>query len=421
MSSWAATTFDSLRYRHYRVLWIGTSLSFLVFMMSSVVQSVVAYDLTGRNGAVGFVSLGMGVATILVAPFGGVIADRVSKKRLLLIGQVLIGLNFAAVGVLIITGQITIFFLAASTFVLGTVFSFIAPARQAWIGELLPKASLPNGIALQQVAMTGTRIFGPFLAGGLVALAFVGSGGTYLFMGALFAVVVATLARLPSTTARSGGRKVSVMGDMMLGVRHMRERPRLMLLAVSFIGIVIAGFSYQVVLPGYLQDELHHSPKNMALMLGVSAISGLAVTIAIAGMAGSRHAWRLMLGGGILMGASLLLMAGAPNLGFALLTMLLMGAGTSAFQLINNALVMQEASPEFHGRVMSVTMLAWGANGLAGLPFGVFADHVGERETLFLMGLLVLVVTGGTALLHATLVRRAPPPAVPVGSLASGD
>src|SRR5688572_26697222 len=106
ISAWASRTFLALRNPQYRILWAGTTLSFLAFMMSSIVQSVVAFDLTGKNGAVGFVALGMGVATIVVAPFGGVVADRVSKRKMLLIGQCVIGVNFLAVGVLIVTDQI---------------------------------------------------------------------------------------------------------------------------------------------------------------------------------------------------------------------------------------------------------------------------------------------------------------------------
>ncbi|MGI8925719.1 MAG: MFS transporter [Tepidiformaceae bacterium] len=422
MNNWARATFDSLKFRDYRVLWLGTTLSFLVFMMSFVVQAVVAYDLTGKNGAVGAVSLGMGISTILIAPFGGVIADRVSKRRLLLIGQVLIGLDFVAVGLLIVTDQITILLLAASTFALGAVFAFIAPARQAWIGELLPRASLANGIALQQVAMTSTRIVGPFLAGALVALPFIGSGGTYLIMGGLFAIVVATLAALPGTAPRpAGDRKISVMGDMMLGIRHVTERPRLQILAMSFIGVVIAGYSYQVVLPGYLENELGRSTTDIAWMLGVGAVAGLVVTVGVAGLAGSQHAWTLMLAGGFLLGIALVLSAIAANFTLALGAMLLVGAGTSGFQLLNNALVMAESDAAYYGRVMSVTMLAWGFNGLAGLPFGLLADGIGERETLFVMGMLVLAVVGVTALFHVTLTRRQPRPVAAIASLAQGD
>jgi MFS family permease len=406
LSRWARSTFHSLTYSNYRTLWLGSTLAFLAFMMSSVVQSLVAFDLTGENGAVGAVLLGMGVSTIIVSPFGGVIADRVSKRKLLLFGQTVIGINFLFVGVLIVTGQITILWLMASTFVLGTMFSFIGPARQAWIGELLPGEALANGIAMQQMAMTATRIFGPFLAGGLVALAFVGSGGTYFFMGGLFAVVVATLAQLPATQGRERHTGPSVIGDMKLGWRHLSERPRVALLAVSFLGFVIAGYSYQVVLPGYLEHGLGRSPKEIGWFFGVGAVAGLVVTVLLAGIAGSKHSWNLMLGGGLVLGIGLALAAVAPGYGQALATMLLVGAGTSAFQMLNNSLIMQETDPAFYGRVMSITMLAWGFNGLAGFPFGLLADAIGERETLMVMAVLVVGVTAATATGHLLLSRR---------------
>lgn len=406
MRRWSTTTFKSLEDPGYRILWAGSTLAFLAFMMSSVVQSVVAFDLTGKNGAVGFVALGMGVATILVSPFGGVIADRVSKRRLLLIGQSTIGVNFISVGLLIVTDHITIPALVVSTFVMGAVFAFIAPARQAWIGELLPREALPNGIALQQVAMTGTRIAGPFLAGALIAISVIGTGGTYLFMGALFALVVLTLAQLPGTKNRGGTSKPSVIGDLMLGVRHVTERPRLVLLTLSFMGMIAAGYSYQVILPGFLKNDLGRDQKDIGWMLGVSAIAGLVVTIGVASLAGSKHAWKLMLGSGAVLGVSLVLLAASPSFTLALGAMLLVGGGSSGFQLLNNALVMQESDPAFYGRVMSITMLAWGMNGLAGFPFGLLADAVGERETLLIMGLLVLGVSVATALMQGALNRQ---------------
>jgi MFS family permease len=420
ISAWAHNTFKALKYREYRILWIGTCFSFLAFMMSSVVQSVVAFDLTGKNGAVGFVSLGMGIATVLVSPFGGVVADRFSKRRMLFFGQTIIGLNFGLVGVLILTDRITILALAGSTLVLGTVFSFIGPARQAWVGELVPQDDLPNGIALQQVGMTATRIFGPFIAGGLIALSFVGTGGTYLFMGGLFAIVVFTLTLLPSSRPVARGKR-SFFADMALGVTHMRERPRLMLLALSFIGVIMAGFSYFVILPGLLENELGRRTEDMAFLLGISAISGFAVTIFLAGFAGSKHAWTLMMSGGVVLGASIWLLAVAPSFTAALGAMFLVGAGSSAFQLINNALVMKEADPAYHGRVMSVTMLAWGANSLVAYPFGTLADRIGERETLLVMGSGVILVTLTTWMFALALGRREAGAPVRVATVAGGE
>ncbi len=421
VSGWAQTTFQALYDRNYRILWVGTTLAFLAFMMSSVVQSIVAFDLTGTNEAVGVVSVGMGLATLLIAPFGGVVADRLSKRLLLLFGQGAIGVTFALVGVLIVTDQITIFWLAASTFVMGAVFSFIAPARQAWIGEILPAANLANGIALQQVAMTATRILGPFLCGGLIAISFVGTGGTYLAMSGMFIFVLATLYQVPTAPPSERSKGVSIGGDIVLGLRHLRERPQLLVLAASFIGIVIAGFSYQVVLPGYLDHSLGHDPAEIALLFGVGAVAGLTVTVVLAGMSDSRHAFRLMLLGGLIMALGLALMAIAPGMLVALGAMLLVGAGSSSFQLLNNSLIMQESDRAYHGRVMSIVMLAWGFNGLVAFPFGFIADRLGERETLAVMGALVLAVTAASTAAHLAIGQRGRHAASGIYEAAGGD
>ena len=406
ISNWASTTFRALQNPGYRVLWLGSTLAFLAFAMMSVVQGVVAYDLTGRNGSVGAVAVGMGVATLLLAPFGGVLADRVSKRLLLLIGQTTIGVSFLAVALLITTGHITILYLALSTFVMGAVFSFIGPARQAWIGEILPGPAMSNGIALQQLAMTSTRIFGPFLAGIIISIGFLGTSGTYYLMAGLFVFVVATLALVPGGRVSRKSAGTSILGDMKLGVDHLRERPRLMLLAVAFILFIVAGFSYQTLLPGYLKNSLGEDTGKLALLYGLSAIAGLVATIGLAGMSDSRHAFAMMLVAGLLMAVALALLAVSPNLLAAIGAMMLVGVASSSYQLLNNSLLMQEADSKYHGRVMSVVMLAWGFNGLVAYPFGLLADAVGERETLALMAGLVLTVSAITFAWYTMVSRR---------------
>lgn len=411
--NWMDTTFESLKDPHYRILWMGTSLAFLAFSMSWIVQGVVAFEITGKNGQVGVVALGMGIATIVTAPFGGVIADRVSKRKLLLVGQALTAVNFAGVGVLIVLDMITIPLLVLSTFVMGLVFSFIAPARQAWIGEILKGPRRANGIALQQVAMTATRIIGPGLAAALIAISVIGSGGAYLVMGLLMAMVVATLAKMPHSPTPERAAGSTALSGLTDGARHVGSRPRLALLTMSFIATVVFGFSYQVILPGYLHNVLARDTSDMGLLLVVSGVAGLAATMAVANRAGTAAAWPLLVGGGTVLGAGLIGLGMAPNWMSALVLMLVVGAGASVFQLLNSALVMQESDPAYYGRVMSLTMMAWGFNSLAGLPFGLLADGIGERGTLALMGAGVLVVTAITAVLRG-FARKVEPEALSV-------
>lgn len=399
-SSWANSTFGALSNRDYRVLFIGTTISMLGFMMMMVVQSVVAFDLTGKNGAVGLVSLGMGLAMAFVSPFGGAIADRVSKKMISLIGQAVITVVFAVIAVLIMTDLITIWALALSTLVIGLAFAFIGPARQAWIGEVLQGPMMSNGVALQQVTMNATRIVGPFMAGALVAVAFIGTGGAYLIMAILAGAVVLSFLWMPTAPPRRH-RDESVFADLKLGLQHVWERPRLRLLVATFAGVVLAGYAYQVILPGYLQNALGRDSKDLGIVYGVSAVGGLILSISLVSKAGTRHArWYMFIFGGIL-GLGLMLTAIAPNYLSALGAMVIVGAASSGFQLLNNAIMMQETDPQYFGRVMSLTMLAFGFNGIAAWPYGALADAVGERATLFAMGgaSIVVVVLGAFALL----------------------
>lgn len=404
LSNWFATTFQALHNRDFRILWIGTAFSFLAFTMSWIVQSVVAFDIAGNNQSVGIVATGMGIATLFIAPFGGVIADRVSKRRLLLIGQSIMCLTFVAVGVLIITDQITILWLFLSTLLMGLVFSFIAPARQAWVGEILPRDEVTNGVALTQVAMSATRVVGPAIAALLLTFAVVGAGGTYLVMGAFLAIVVATLAQLPPTKGTASKERKPVLDDLRSGFHHIAGRPRLRLLVLSFIGITVTAYSYQVVLPGLLENEFGiEADKGIGPLFVVTAIAGLIATVLLAAAASGANAWRVMLISGVVLGISVTATAFSPNYLALAILMVPVGVAMGAFQMLNNALVMRESEPAFYGRVMSLTMIAWGLNSLAGLPFGILADQAGERGSLIVMGILAVVVAIAVALASAAI------------------
>ncbi len=405
---WFASTFDSLTIRPYRILWLGTVLSFVAFMMSNTAQGVVAYDLTGSNRAVGWVGFGQGIAMLGLMPFGGAIADRLSKRFLLLFGQSSIGLSMLLLGILIRTDAITIFFLACGAFITGTMFSFIGPTRTAYIGELVPPERRGNAIALTQVGMNMTRVFGPFAAGGLLAWAVVGKAGVYFIMAGIFVFVVATLAQLPPSVGKSlPGR--SVMGDIRLGVQHVAANPRLKTLILGFLTVTVLGFPYMVVLPGLTKDQLHAGDAGYGTLVGVSSIGGLAMSLVVASLADSQRATLYLTLSSLGLGVALILTGLAPTFPVALLTMMLVGGAGSAFQTLNNAIALREAQPEYFGRVMSLMMLAWSFNGLIGLPIGLLADEIGERHVLIVMGVAVMAGVALLAMLGSG--EQASPPA----------
>jgi MFS family permease len=395
-TGWVSNTFDSLRIRSYRILWIGSVMAFCAFMMSMTAQGIVAFDLTGNNRTVGTVMFGQGIAMLALTPFGGAIADRVSKRFLLFFAQTTIGLSMLAVGLLIATDAITVFFLAAAAFVTGTMFSFLGPARTAYLGEIIEEDRRGNAMALTMVGMNATRIFGPVLAGGLLAWEVVGSAGTYFIIAAMFVFVVATIAMLPPS--RGTASNSSMLDDVRLGMRHVTENQRLFQVVVGFILVTVLGFPYIVVLPGFTQDVLGAGKAGFGLMVGVSAIGGLIASLIAASFADSSKAVTMQSIGSLLLGIALVLTGLAPTFPLALLAMVLVGAGGSAFQTLNNAIAMREADPAYFGRVMSLMMMAWSFNGLIGLPVGLMADMAGERAVLVLMGVGVCAASGLMAL-----------------------
>ncbi len=399
---WFHTTFQALENSQYRLLWLSSLFSMLAFMMQWTVQAVVAFDLAGTNSAVGLVQLGVGLSMLILGPFGGVIADRVSKKPLVFWGEFAVAVSMAATGVLILLGVLTILWLVLLTAVMGLVFAFLGPALQAWVGQMVPPRLLPNAVALTQLSMNVSRVGAPLLAAIMLSSATIGAGGAYLFMGALFIVVLAAISRLPATRAKPKTQRRSVTTELVEGLRYVRGDSAIRVLMLLFVSVVVLGFMWQVVLPAFLERHLDRAPTDIGLILTVNATAALGVSLPLAGIVGTKWAWPAMLGAAAALGAGFLLLSIAPSFELALLTMLLIGPGLSGFMLVNNSLIMGLTDPAYFGRVMSLTMIAWGFQGALALPFGVLADGVGEREMLAMVGIGLLAITaiGTTTMLR---------------------
>lgn len=156
-------TFAAFASRDFRLLWSGSLLSVTAFMTSFYLIPAVGYALTDSYLMASIAAMGSGISQVLLGPFGGVIADRYPKKPLVLAGQIAPGLIIAGVGVLIVTGAITIPLLVGATLLMGMAFSVMGPARQAWVGELMPGNLLANAVALQQLAMNIAQVTTPVL------------------------------------------------------------------------------------------------------------------------------------------------------------------------------------------------------------------------------------------------------------------
>lgn len=362
--------------------------------MQIVARGYLAYDLTGRNTALGGVMIAFGVPQLLLGLWGGVLADRLPKRNLLIVCQSMIALNSLWVAAMIKTGHIEYWMLIVAGVVQGAGFAFIGPARQAFIGDLVGRDAIGNAVVLQQLSMNSTRVIGPSLAGAFIAVAFIGTGGVYLLTTIGFFIAAATMFRLPPGAPKPRETAVSPLRDLLDGVRYVRRRPSLALLILTSFAVIMIGFPYQSFLPSVAVDVYGAGAGGLGLLQSAGAVGAVAATVVVATYAEHRRAWTWQPLLALAFGASLITLGTTSSLPMGLAAMLAVGGLASGFQGLNNALTMSSTDHEYHGRVQSISMLSWSLFGLFALPIGVVADHIGIRETLVLMGGTVIVLVG---------------------------
>lgn len=378
--------------RHFRVLWVGTLLAFLAFFMSTVVQSVVAFRLTQSNTAVGFVVFAQGAAMFVLGPLGGAMADRLPKRRVIASCQLLTTTVFFILATVMATGQIHVAWLAFGSMLMGATFAFLGPTRQAFVVELVADSQRGNAVALSGVANNASRAVGPLLAGVLLAWTVSGATGAYLMMGTLYALSVLTILALPHSPPRSNVADTHVFEDIAVGLRYVRNHRQLRLLVALFMLVIMLGFPHVTLLPGLVENQLGREAESISLLFGLSALAALATSLIVARKADAASGIPIFSGLGLGFGVSLALLALSPTFEIAIFAMLLLGASSGGFQALGMAVVMRATEPEFAGRVMALTMMAFGGFGLVGLPVGFLGDAVGERATLLGMAAAVCVI-----------------------------
>jgi hypothetical protein len=229
----------------------------------------------------------------------------------------------------------------------------------------------------------------------------------------LFSAVVVVLAMMAPTPPRPRAHRTSVKTDLTEGFRYIGRTPDVRLLALVFVAVVLSGFSYQTIMPGYLEHALGHPASHLGLLFGAAAVGGIIVTLVLAARR-VHNATPVMLAFGGSLAAALMLLAIAPGFGAALVIVMLVGASSSGFQMLNNVNLMERTDPIYFGRVMSVSMMAFGVQSVFAYPVGACADLIGERATLAGLGCICLTaVVLGVIAMRAGSKRR---PAVAVST-----
>jgi MFS family permease len=385
-------TFEALENDAFRTLWFGMLASYLAMQMSMIARGYLAFQISGSATALGLVTMARGLPQLLLSPFGGVLADRVDKRRMLILTQSSMSVLAVVTATLVATDVIAIWQLVAIGLLEGVVWAFNMPSRQSIVAELVRDDQLMNAIALNSSAMNFTRIAGPALAGLLMSVAWFGVGGVFYLVAIAYTVFVFALFQLPrkrNVSARPAG---SVLGQMASGFTYTwRNRPLLLLMVMAFIPIVL-GMSYQTLLPVFQERVLKVNVSALGLLSAFTGIGALIGSLSLASLSGMRRKEPLQIAFGVLFGASLVLFGLTSSFPLALLFILLVGLFGNAYTALNNTMIMTTTDRAYHGRVMSIYMMTWSLSPLASLPIGAAVDHFGAQAVVAVFGALVAIV-----------------------------
>ena len=203
---------------------------------------------------------------------------------------------------------------------------------------------------------------------------------------------MATMLRLPPGNPTPRETQVSPLADMADGLRYVAGRPSILLLILTSFAVIMVGFPYQSFLPSVAKDVYGVGSGGLGLLQSAGAVGAVVATVFVATYAGSKKAWVAQPLLAIGFGLALVVLGLAPTFPIGLLAMLAVGALASGFQGMNNSLTMSTTDSAYHGRVQSISMLSWSMFGLAALPIGILADHIGIQETLSILGAVVVVL-----------------------------
>ena len=382
-------TFPALAIPNYRRYLSGQSVSLVGTWMQMTALAWLVLTLNDSPSALGLIIALQTLPVLLLGPYGGVVADRVNKLRLMIALQSAMGLQALLLGVLTVTGEVRFWQVGVLSVLLGLNNAFENPARQSFMLEMVGRASLRNAVSLNSTTVNLARVVGPAVGGVLIAS--VGVGVCFLLNAASFVAVVASLLRLDHTAIAPSRPVARARGQLREGLRYVAGTPEL---GVPLLMMGIAGvfaYEFQVTLPVMAKEALHQGSEGFGLMtaaMGAGAVGG-GLLVAARGRTGLRS-----------------LSAAAPSLPLALAALVLVGWASVAFMSTGNATLQLTAAPEMRGRVMSLWFVAFqGSTPIGGPLVGWTMGWAGARVGLGAGGVAALLV----ALLGIVAAKRIRP------------
>jgi len=382
--------FSSLGNRDFRYLWLGMLFMMGGMQMQMIARGFLVYEMTSSPFLLGLVNAGFALPMLSLALFGGAIADRLERKRIIQLGQVASALLALGVAVSITTGTITWVHLLAVSMLQGVLFSFFMPARTAIVSQIVGKNMLTNAMALDAAAMSATTLVAPAIAGTLYAI--IGPEGVYYLITGLGLLAVIVSIFIPNIGGSPDRPPVPMLRDIKAGLDYIWKSPLVLVLLVMGLTTALLAMPFRFLLPVFVVDVYNREADALGLLVSMMGLGSLVGSLFIASIGRWRRGLLLLIGS-FLSGIGLLLVSLIPMYFVAVVIMVVLGLGDAGRRTLNQALIMETVEDQYRGRVMSVFMMNFGLMPLGVLPAGIVAEYFGGQVAIGILAVALLVAT----------------------------
>ena len=387
--------FAALRHRNFRLFLPGQFVSLCGSWIQTVAQGWLVLQLTDSAFAVGLVTALGSLPILLFTLYGGVVADRVNKHRLVLVLQSLMLVEALLLGILTRLHLVTVHWVMALAVFFGFLSAFEVPTRQALIAEIVDREDLMNAIALGSSAFNLARVVGPAIAGALIAT--LGLAACFFANAASYLAVIASLL-LMRVAPRPRPGSAPALEAMREGFGYIfgNRWPRAIVTIIATFAVF--GFSFMTMMPVFARDVLHLDASGYGALVSAIGVGAATAAFFMAGLGGRTRRARLVLGTSVLFGLVLAGAALAPNFATAIVLFTLAGCLMALNGIASNTMLQLQAPDRLRGRVMGFySFVVLGMAPFGSLQAGWVAEHYGVRTAVGFGGVVCLVVSGVVA------------------------
>jgi len=383
-------TFISLKYPNYRLWFFGQLVSLTGSWMQSAAQGYLVYELTRSPAYLGYVSAANGLPSWIFTLYAGAIADRISRRTLMVVTQSVMMMLAFILAFLAFTDLVQPWHVIVLAFLLGVCNAFDAPARQAFVLEMVDREVLTNAIALNATMFTSAVVIGPAV-GGLI-YAWVGPEWAFTLNGISYIAVIGALLLMKLKPIPQMTRKLASLGDIKEGLIYVVRDSTLRMLIANLGVTTIFGIGIATLIPAWAVNVLHGDSTTNGFLLSARGIGSLIGALMIAALGRRNIRGRLLSYGSFAMPAFLLVFAAMRWLPLSMLAMVGVGWGFIMINNVSNALVQTHIVDEMRGRVMGIyTLVFFGSMPIGSFLAGEIAERIGEPPTAMLGASILLV------------------------------